>query len=177
MQDIQTHIFVASIHVQNHLQTRFGRVVLSDLSTPYIFVFVNDLSELDYNNGFINKRVQHLRSALNRVEELCSADTHASIRKSFTQLRTVNRKERYLDAAEATRLRDYVEAHRRDAVGLLIGFLMYTGARRHEVLTAEWQHINLERGSWYVAVTKNGNPRYVILNRRAVQIIEYARLL
>jgi integrase len=101
----------------------------------------------------------------------------ASIRKSFTQLRTVNRKERYLDAAEATRLRDYVELHHRDAVCLLIGFLMYTGARRHEVFTAEWQHINLERNSWYVPVTKNGKPRYVMLNRRAVQIIEYARLL
>jgi site-specific recombinase XerD len=59
----------------------------------------------------------------------------------------------------------------------LIGFLMYTGARRHEVFTAEWQHINLERNSWYVPVTKNGKPRYVMLNRRAVQIIEYARLL
>ena len=158
-------------------RTRFGRVILSDLSTPYIFAFVNDLSERGYNNGFINKCVQHLRSALNRAEELCGADTHASIRKSFTQLRTINRKERYLDAAEAGRLRDYVELHHRDAVCLLIGFLMYTGARRHEVFAAEWQHINLERNSWYVPVTKNGKPRYVMLNRRAVQIIEYARLL
>ncbi|WP_391481697.1 tyrosine-type recombinase/integrase [Nereida sp. NH-UV-3] len=162
---------------KNHLKKRFGKIILSDLSTPYIFAFVNDLSARGYNNGFINKCVQHLRSALNRAEELCGADTHASIRKSFTQLRTVNRKERYLDAAESTRLRDYIDAHRRDAVCLLLGLLMYTGARRHEVFAAEWQHINLANGSWYVPVTKNGKPRYVMLNRSAQQIIEYAREL
>ena len=162
---------------KNHLQKRFGNVILSELSSRHIFAFVNDLLERGYNNGFINKCVQHLRSALNRAEELCGADTHASLRKSFTQLRTATRKERYLDTAEAARLRDYVEANRRDAVCLLIGFLMYTGARRHEVFTAEWQHINLEQCSWYVPVTKNGKPRYIMLNRRSVQIIEHAREL
>jgi integrase len=96
---------------------------------------------------------------------------------SYLSSNTNPLKERFLDAAEAGRLRDYVELHHRDAVCLLIGFLMYTGARRHEVFTAEWQHINLEPNSWYVPVTKNGKPRYVMLNRRAVQIIEYARLL
>ena len=177
MQNIQTHIFITSIHVQKSSANEFGNVILSELSSRHIFAFVNDLLERGYNNGFINKCVQHLRSALNRAEELCGADTHASLRKSFTQLRTATRKERYLDTAEAARLRDYVEANRRDAVCLLIGFLMYTGARWHEVFTAEWQHINLEQCSWYVPVTKNGKPGYIMLNRRSVQIIEHAREL
>ena len=59
-------------------------------------------------------------------------------------------------------------------MGLLIGFLMHTGARRHEVLTAEWQHINLERGSWYVAVTKNGRPHIAPLTDRCME--ELSRL-
>jgi len=57
-----------------------------------------------------------------------------------------------------------VELYHSDAVCLLIGFLMYTGARRHEMFTAEWPHINLQRNSWYMPVTKNGKPRYVTLD-------------
>jgi integrase len=127
------------------------------------------MSERGYSKSFINKCVQHIRSALLKADELCGADTHSTLYKPIRLLHTNPLKERFLDAAEAGRLRDYVELHHRDAVCLLIGFLMYTGARRHEVFAAEWQHINLERNSWYVPVTKNGKPRYVMLNRRAVQ--------
>jgi integrase len=162
---------------KNHLQTRFGNVILSELSSRHIFAFVAHMSERGYSKSFINKCVQHIRSALLKADELCGADTHSTLYKPIRLLHTNPLKERFLDAAEAGRLRDYVELHHRDAVCLLIGFLMYTGARRHEVFAAEWQHINLERNSWYVPVTKNGKPRYVMLNRRAVQIIEYARLL
>lgn len=162
---------------KNHLQTRFGNVILSELSSRHIFAFVAHMSERGYSKSFINKCVQHIRSALLKADELCGADTHSTLYKPIRLLHANPLKERFLDAAEASRLRDYVELHHRDAVCLLIGFLMYTGARRHEVFTAEWQHINLERNSWYVPVTKNGKPRYVMLNRRAVQIIEYARLL
>ena len=162
---------------KNHLRDRFGSVMLSELSSRHLFAFVAQLRQQGYSKGFINKCVQHTRSALKRADELCGADTHASLHKPFRLLYDNTRKERYLDAAEAARLRDYVEAHRRDAVCLLLGFLMYTGARRHEVFAAEWQHINLENGSWYVPFTKSGKPRYVMLNSRAQQIIEYAREL
>ena len=69
---------------KNHLKKRFGKVVPSHLSTLYVVAFVNDISARGYNNGFINKCIQHLRSALNRAEEICGADKHPSIRKSFT---------------------------------------------------------------------------------------------
>ena len=42
---------------------------------------------------------------------------------------------------------------------------------------AEWQHINLERRNWYVPLTKNGKPRYIVLNDRALSIIKRAKSL
>ena len=162
---------------KNHLRDRFGSVVLSDLSSRHILGFVNHLMQKGYSKSFINKSVQHLRSALKRAEELCGADTHASLYKPFTLLRCNPPKERFLDTDEAKRLRDFVAANVGDAVCLLIGFLMYTGARRHEAFNAEWQHINLERRSWYVPLTKNGKPRYIVLNSRALTVIGHARAL
>ena len=162
---------------KTHLRDRFGSFILRDLSSRDIFDLVNDLNAKGYSRGFINKTVQHIRSALKRAEELCGSSAHPSVLKPFTLLGTAQTKERFLDTAEAARLRDYVEAHDNDPVCLLIGFLMYTGARRHEAFNAEWQHINLERRSWYVPLTKNGKPRYIVLNDRALSIIERAKSL
>jgi integrase len=57
-----------------------------------------------------------------------------------------------------------------DEVVLLIGFLMYTGARRHEAMNSEWQHINLGDKDWYVPITKSGKPRHIVLNGKAIEI-------
>ena len=70
-----------------------------------------------------------------------------------------------------------MDAHSDDAVVLVLGFLLYTGARRNEAFTAEWQHINELRRSWYVPITKSGKSRYIILNNSALSIIERAKLL
>ena len=162
---------------KNHLKTYFGHMQLIQISSMHIFSFVTELSGKDYGSGFINKTVQHMRSALKRAEELCGADTHASLYKPFTLLNAPEPKERFLDTKEAHRLRDYVEEQYNDPVCLLIGFLMYTGARRHEAFAAEWQHINMERRSWYVPITKTGKPRYIVLNDRAIRVIEHAKRL
>ena len=162
---------------KTHLRDRFGSFILRDLSSRDIYDLINDLTAKGYSQGFINKTVQHMRSALKRAEELCGSSAHPSVLKPFTQLGAAQTKERFLDTTEAARLRDYVEAHDNDPVCLLIGFLMYTGARRHEAFNAEWQHINLERRSWYVPLTKNGKPRYIVLNDRALSIIKRAKSL
>jgi integrase len=64
-----------------------------------------------------------------------------------------------------------------DEVVLLIGFLMYTGARRHEAMNSEWQHVNLNDKDWYVPITKSGKPRHIVLNKKAIEIVQMAERL
>ena len=78
---------------------------------------------------------------------------------------------------QARRLRDFVHMNGEDEVVLLIGFLMYTGARRHEAMNSEWQHINLGDKDWYVPITKSGKPRHIVLNGKAIEIIQRAEKL
>ena len=54
---------------------------------------------------------------------------------------------------------------------------MYTGARRHEAMNSEWQHINLGDKDWYVPITKSGKPRHIVLNEKAIEIIQRAEKL
>ncbi|WP_371039508.1 tyrosine-type recombinase/integrase, partial [Rhodosalinus sp. FB01] len=59
-------------------------------------------------------------------------------------------------------------------VNLAILFMLYTGARRKEVLEAEWQYIDFGRREWRIPITKNGQPRTVILSGKAMEILQHA---
>jgi integrase len=48
---------------------------------------------------------------------------------------------------------------------LLRGFLLYTGCRLGEALALTWDRIDLDRGTAYVSMTKNGDPRTLVLRQ------------
>lgn len=161
----------------NHLKSRFGKMYLDEISNKYVYGLVQDLIKKGYSKSFVNKSVQHFRSALKKADQLCDVQTHSSLNSKFNLPTAPPKKERFLNDKEAYRLRDYIASNDNDEVVLLIGFLLYTGARRHEALNAEWQHISEAKRSWYVPITKSGKPRYIVLNDRAIQIINKAEKL
>lgn len=172
----RSHGSYASLY-RRHLEPRFGSMMVGDVSMRHLMNMATDMVAHGYSKNFANKAAQVTRGALKLSEELCGVDYHSTLNKPFPIMATQSIKERYLTDDEALRLRDYVDAHSDDAVVLVLGFLLYTGARRNEAFTAEWQHINELRRSWYVPITKSGKSRYIILNKSALSIIERAKLL
>jgi integrase len=61
-------------------------------------------------------------------------------------------------------------AHCQDAAAAL-ALLAATGARKQEVLRAEWKLVDLERGTLTVPRSKNGRPRQVPLSAFAVAVL------
>ena len=57
----------------------------------------------------------------------------------------------------------------------IIPFLLVTGARKSEAINAEWCHIDFEKRTWVVPISKNGRPRYIPLSDGAVKILEKTR--
>jgi integrase len=49
--------------------------------------------------------------------------------------------------------------------------LLLTGARVSELLHAQWQHVDLERQTWLIPLSKNGKHRYVPLPQAAIDIM------
>jgi site-specific recombinase XerD len=43
------------------------------------------------------------------------------------------------------------------------------------VLEAEWQYIDFSRREWRIPITKNGQPRTVILSGKAMEILQQAK--
>jgi integrase len=56
-----------------------------------------------------------------------------------------NARERFLNPAEAKRLKRAVANSRNTQLKFIVGLLLLTGARVSELLDAEWRHIDLER--------------------------------
>lgn len=82
-----------------------------------------------------------------------------------------NKRERFLSPAEAQRLQQAVAASRNPMLKYIVGLLLLTGARKSELLNAEWRHIDVERQSWLIPTSKTGKPRHVPLSQAAIDII------
>lgn len=55
-------------------------------------------------------------------------------------------------------------------------FLIYTGARKREVLDARWRDIDWAQRSWRIPKTKSGKVRHIPLSTGAMKVLEHLRM-
>lgn len=92
--------------------------------------------------------------------------------KELRNLKNDNRIERFLTPAQARALAEAVEASENPMLRFIVPFLMFTGARKREVLDARWEDIDLERRTWRIPRTKADKVRHVPLSRQALELLQ-----
>lgn len=70
-----------------------------------------------------------------------------------------NQIERYMGEAELQRLLQVLRTDRRQAVCRIALFLLSTGARLNEALSAKWEHVDVEKRIWRVPATNSKSKR------------------
>ncbi|AWN35675.1 tyrosine-type recombinase/integrase [Methylobacterium radiodurans] len=70
-----------------------------------------------------------------------------------------NSRSRYLSRIELGRLADALDGYANQNVASAIRLLLFTGARRMEVLSAQWAHFDLEAGAWTKPKTNTKQKR------------------
>lgn len=80
-------------------------------------------------------------------------------------------RERYLTPAEIQALLDEIKKSRSPLVGTIIQVLLYTGARKREILDARWENIDFDRQILTVPVSKSGKPRHIALSDGAIALL------
>lgn len=88
------------------------------------------------------------------------------------------KRERFLTPQELERLNTALAAHPRKASVDAIRLLLLTGARRNEVLSAQWSQFDLSIGSWTkpASTTKQKRTHRVPLNAAAVELLTAMRV-
>ena len=87
--------------------------------------------------------------------------------KGIAKFTENNGGQRFLTVDEIRRL----FGDRTDLTVMALKCLLLTGMRKNEVLRGQWQHVDLERGMWFVPHTKNGKSHTVILNDEAKALL------
>ncbi|OGQ88069.1 MAG: integrase [Deltaproteobacteria bacterium RIFOXYD12_FULL_56_24] len=80
-------------------------------------------------------------------------------------------RERRLHEGEEYSLIEAAVASKGKRIGDIILFALETAARRGEIATMRWEHINLKRRTWHISETKNDIPRTVPLSTKAVALL------
>jgi integrase len=91
--------------------------------------------------------------------------------KDLPNLKQDNKLERFLSTEEATRLMSCVRLSDNSMLQSIVPFLIYTGARKREVLDAKWVDIDWQEKSWRIPFTKSGKVRHVPLSKGALEIL------
>ncbi len=87
-----------------------------------------------------------------------------------------NNRERYLSNEEAARLYAAIQSSDSKMLKYIVPMLIYTGARKREVMNARWEDIDIVRQVWRIAVNKSGKPRYVPLSTGVLQLLAEIKL-
>ena len=82
-----------------------------------------------------------------------------------------NAKERFISKKEAKRLILAVNESQNPNLKYIIPFLLLTGARRGEVLKAQWKDIDVNLGLWTIPTSKNGKKRIIPISDKLKELI------
>lgn len=151
-----------------YLRARFGKKKLSDIQRPHVLRMHEELNR-SKSPRTANIALVLLRAIYNKAIswELWEGKNPADNIEKFKE----NRRERFLLPEELQRffkaLKEVPEETSRDAIFMLL----YTGARKGNVLAMEWAQIDFNRGVWRIPDTKSGDPVSVQLLPDALDLL------
>ncbi|NCC41590.1 MAG: DUF4102 domain-containing protein [Gammaproteobacteria bacterium] len=95
---------------------------------------------------------------------------HPNPARDITRFKETKR-DRWLTAAELPRLAQAIDQEANDTARAALWLYLLTGARKKELLTARWDHVDWDRGELKLPDTKNGKPFYLALSGPALALL------
>lgn len=154
-----------------HVIPRWGRLKLTEIKTQDVTAWLALKAQ-----GLAPATVEKIRAMFSRSFELGrqwntpGAETNPV--RNVPRRRFNNARETFLSTEDAEGLLIALEWSENPQLKSIVGLLLLTGARKTELLTARWEHVDLNRRAWFIPTTKTGKPRHVPLSRAALDIIE-----
>ena len=157
--------------ILNHLVPKLGELHMGSMSPPDVAVFVELMKSQGYALGTCNRALVLLRYGFELALRWKVADVDSNPVKEIKNLKNDNRIERFLSNEQAAHLLTAVKQSESNMLQYIVLFLIYTGARKREVLDAKWQEIDWDKKSWRIPKTKSGKVRHIPLSKAALDVI------
>ena len=156
--------------INGHLVPKWGKLRLDEITEKEISKWLAEKRQ-----ALAPATVEKLRMMLGRSFELGRkwkvAGTEVNPVRGVPKVRFDNARERYLTAKEAQRLVKACESSANPQLKAIVLLLLYTGARKTELLTARWEHVDTQQRSWLIPDSKTGRATRVPLSQPALDVI------
>jgi len=153
----------------------FGGMLLSEITRQAVQTFHAGLHDGGLSQATADHHVKVLRFMMNLAVEwdMLEKNPIAGIRLFNPD----NKVEMLLSEEELNRLVKVLETDRNRTICDVAIYLLSTGARLSEALSAKWEHIDLERRTWKVPATnaKSKKTRIVPINDSAALVLKRQR--
>ena len=172
----------AKIHKRSHkrddqlyrirIKPRFGDLVLSAVNRRDVQAFQNGLLKEGLSPASADHHVKLMRRVLNLALQWEFLEKNPL--KGIELYMVDNQVENYLDQEQLARLVDVLRHDENRKVCCIVMFLISTGARLNEALTATWKNVSIEGGVWKVdaSLSKSKKSRSIPLNDSALWVLD-----
>jgi integrase len=183
---------LADMYIEEHLPKKrassarndrqtIGRLLLPELGRD------TKVTEITYSNvqGLHHKISKRAPYMANRAVALLSKMFALAIKRGWCadnpakgiERNEESKRERYLSDDELARLTRTLDAWPDQHTANVIRLLLYTGARRGEILSAQWKHFDFDKGTWTKpsAHTKTKKEHKVPLSPEALAVLSKMR--
>lgn len=157
--------------LDHHVLPEFGARPLSGISRIDVVRWHEGTHAKGYAVGTCNRVLVLLRHIYNCAIRWGVIPKEGNPAQGVKPLSGAAHGERYLSVEELGRLRAVLDDYAGRITADIIYLLIFTGARKREVLDARWECIDLERGILTVPRSKSGKPRYIQLSSAALDVI------
>jgi site-specific recombinase XerD len=161
--------------INTHIAPKLGQLTMSKVTSFDITNFIETMKHKNLAPGTINRGLVLLRYAYKLAERWQEPGVNSSAWVSIKQLKVDNRIERYLTPEQSDCLLQAVKKSLNPQLTFIVAFLIYTGARKREVLEIKWRDINLNQSSWKISKNKSNKVRHVPLSEGAIETLKAVR--
>jgi integrase len=158
--------------INNHINPVLGHLSMAQISPNDMASLVHGMRARQYAVGTCNRVLVLLRYAFALALKWREPGITHNPAKDLPNFKQDNKIERFLSPEEATRLMTCVKRSESSMLEYIVAFLIYTGARKREVLDAQWRNIDWQEKSWRIPVTKSGKVRHIPLSDGALEVLQ-----
>lgn len=157
--------------MRHHLLPTLGHLPMGQITVPQMARLVQHLKDKALAPGTINKVLILTRYAYTLAMRWSVDGITCNPVKEIQNLKDDYKLERYLTPEQLQRLIAAVRCSDNAMLQHIVPFLVYTGARKREVLDARWADLDWRQKSWRIPKTKSGKVRHVPLSQAALDVL------
>lgn len=161
--------------IRNHLIPKLGALHMGRMSPPDVALFLEQMKSQEYASGTCNRALVLLRYGFELAMRWKIPGVTSNPVKEIKNIKEDNKIERYLTEPQCNALLQAVRQSDSEMLQYIVLFLIYTGARKREVLDARWRDIDWTQRSWRIPKTKSGKVRHVPISSGAMRVLEHLR--